>query len=365
MAVTRVNTQDIKDDAVRTTDIQAAAVTYPKLDVATDPALESDGSDKIRVKVDNTTIERSASGLQVKDDGIGADEMGIITTKGDLLGYSTQPLRIPVGTDTHVLTADSSLAAGVKWAAAAGGGSSPTTTKGDLAGYDTASARIPVGSNDQILYADSTDAQGVAWNEFHLPVKSADPGTPIEGQTWLESTLQVPKVYVAGHTSSIQRAVLPPIVDSTALLGSGPANQSFDNTLWSTPAGFFKPGRMIKASAWGKLSTAGIAASIVFRVQPSPQSNMFNTPTIPIASGLTDAPWRVDFWLICRVPAGGVVNGGLISAYVNSNVTPYHGVVPAIMSIAGAVTWQFRIQWITGGATISITCTGCIWETVY
>lgn len=40
-----------------------------------------------------------------------------LTTKGDLMGYTTVPVRIPVGTDTHVLTADSGQGAGVKWAA--------------------------------------------------------------------------------------------------------------------------------------------------------------------------------------------------------------------------------------------------------
>jgi hypothetical protein len=43
-------------------------------------------------------------------------QQGIVTTKGDLLGYSTVPARVAVGTDTHVLTADSSVALGLKWA---------------------------------------------------------------------------------------------------------------------------------------------------------------------------------------------------------------------------------------------------------
>src|SRR6056300_103586 len=48
-----------------------------------------------------------------------------LTTKGDLYGYDTDNNRIPVGTDGHVLTADSAQALGVKWAAAPG--SSPNT----------------------------------------------------------------------------------------------------------------------------------------------------------------------------------------------------------------------------------------------
>ena len=40
-----------------------------------------------------------------------------LTTKGDLLGYSTGPGRLAVGADTYVLTADSTQTLGFKWAA--------------------------------------------------------------------------------------------------------------------------------------------------------------------------------------------------------------------------------------------------------
>ncbi|MCP3906898.1 MAG: hypothetical protein GY712_02665, partial [Oceanicoccus sp.] len=53
-----------------------------------------------------------------------------LTTKGDLWGYSTADVRIPIGTDTHVLTADSAEALGVKWAAASGGGAVPVSIYG-------------------------------------------------------------------------------------------------------------------------------------------------------------------------------------------------------------------------------------------
>lgn len=44
-----------------------------------------------------------------------------------------------------------------------GSGSSPLTTKGDLYGFSTVNARIPVGTNGQVLTADSTQALGVKW----------------------------------------------------------------------------------------------------------------------------------------------------------------------------------------------------------
>jgi hypothetical protein len=39
----------------------------------------------------------------------------------------------------------------------------PLTTKGDLFGYDTTNARVPIGTNGQILTADSTQALGLKW----------------------------------------------------------------------------------------------------------------------------------------------------------------------------------------------------------
>jgi hypothetical protein len=44
-----------------------------------------------------------------------------LTTKGDLFGYDTDVERIPIGANDEVLTADSTQALGLKWAAAAGG----------------------------------------------------------------------------------------------------------------------------------------------------------------------------------------------------------------------------------------------------
>lgn len=82
----------------------------------------------------------------------------LLTTKGDVLTYSTSSVRLPVGTNNQVLTADSAQAAGIKWAAV-----SPLTTKGDVQTFSTLEARLAVGANDTVLTADSAQATGLKW----------------------------------------------------------------------------------------------------------------------------------------------------------------------------------------------------------
>jgi hypothetical protein len=69
--------------------------------------------------------------------------LSVLTTKGDLWGFSTVNARIPVGTNGQVLTADSTQALGVKWAAVGGG-------SGDVVG--PASSVV----NELMVYADTS-----------------------------------------------------------------------------------------------------------------------------------------------------------------------------------------------------------------
>lgn len=101
-----------------------------------------------------------------------------LTTKGDLLVYTTDLDRLGVGTDGQVLTADAASAAGVKWADPTGGGSSsPLTTKGDLYVYSTTDARLAVGTDGQVLIADSGQTTGMRWGT-NAPAYSAITSIP-------------------------------------------------------------------------------------------------------------------------------------------------------------------------------------------
>lgn len=85
-----------------------------------------------------------------------------LTTKGDIYVYDGAALqRQGVGANNTVLTADSAQANGIKWAALAN--TTQLTTKGDLLTFTTVPARIGVGTNGQVLTADSTVSAGVKW----------------------------------------------------------------------------------------------------------------------------------------------------------------------------------------------------------
>lgn len=64
-----------------------------------------------------------------------------LTTKGDLFGFDSANARIPIGTDTQILTADSGEALGLKWAAPASGSGEANTSSNSGSGEGLALAK--------------------------------------------------------------------------------------------------------------------------------------------------------------------------------------------------------------------------------
>jgi hypothetical protein len=81
------------------------------------------------------------------------DALAPTTTKGDLIvDNGTNNIRLAVGTDTYVLTADSTTASGIKWAAPSGG-SSNITAFGLWENNATISANYSIASGNNAMSA--------------------------------------------------------------------------------------------------------------------------------------------------------------------------------------------------------------------
>lgn len=114
------------------------------------PIVDTDASQTKKIQVSNLV-----SNLVTND-------VDVLTTKGDVVAYSGAAyVRVPVGSNDQILTADSTQDAGIKWA---DNGPDALTTKADILTISGSSYyRLPVGSNNQVLTADSTIGAGVKW----------------------------------------------------------------------------------------------------------------------------------------------------------------------------------------------------------
>ena len=133
MALTQISSDGVKDGTVVNADINAsAAIAFSKLqDVsATDRILGRDSSgagDIEEITPANVrTMLNVEDGADVTDstnvNAAGAVMNSDLATKGQILigDGSGDPTALSVGTNDHILTADSSEATGVKWAAVSG-----------------------------------------------------------------------------------------------------------------------------------------------------------------------------------------------------------------------------------------------------
>jgi len=95
-----------------------------------------------------------------------------LTTKGDLYTYSTTDTRIGVGANDTVLTADSSTATGLKWAAPAGGGKNFTLLG---TGTTTSGSTVTVSGisgQDQIMVLLNAVGDSGGYSEFTIQVNT-------------------------------------------------------------------------------------------------------------------------------------------------------------------------------------------------
>lgn len=105
----------------------------------------------------------------------GVSAASVLTTKGDILSYSTEPVRVPVGANGYVLTADSSQSSGVKWAEGGAG-------SGNIIEQGNSSVEvIDAGAGVITLTTDTHDLMTL--QTLHQPITISHPDTYLDANT--------------------------------------------------------------------------------------------------------------------------------------------------------------------------------------
>jgi hypothetical protein len=234
---------------------------------------------------------------------VGLGNLTALTTKGDLLGFSTLHARVAVGTDGQILSADSTQATGVKWIANA---ANPLTTKGDLFTYDTGAQRLAAGANGTFLVADSTQTTGLKWRSLHFTDSAGDPGSVAAGDAWYDTTNGSQKFYsVAGHVLSYLGTLYHLASQSGDAIVS--SNTETNYTVGGTivfgtiKANGFGSNRQWIIDAAGTMGSAAGTATLTIRVKIGTTTAL--TFTVTPATG-TGGKWRLKAYVCTRTTGG-------------------------------------------------------------
>jgi hypothetical protein len=108
---------------------------------------------------------------KLADGAVSLVKLGALTTKGDLLTYSTTHARLGVGSDAQVLTADSTQTTGVKWGTPFSStnhvvGETPTGTVDGVNAAFTL-ANTPVAGTVQV-YVNGVRMKSAAGNDYTI-----------------------------------------------------------------------------------------------------------------------------------------------------------------------------------------------------
>jgi len=216
--------------------------------------------------------------------GIPATVVSPLTTKGDIHVFGTADTRLPVGANNYVLTADSTQALGIKWAAAAAGGT-PAGATGQIQ-WNNAGA---FGASANLFWNAANSWLGLGVTVSGPPTAPA--ATLAAGGTLTAGT---PYFYViTAHDYGSGESL--PSVQVTATPTTG--NQTI-NLTWSAVAGSQINYRVYRSTTSGSYATPALAGN--------PSTNSFSDTGVTLTAG---APPSVATGYTVRILPGGTAGG--------------------------------------------------------
>jgi hypothetical protein len=237
----------------------AIAVSETELDHLV--GVTSDIQTQLDAKVDNTDVIDIAHGGTGQTSKTPAfDALAPSTTKGDLIAYDgTDNVRVAVGSNGQVLTADSAQTSGLSWTSPL---TNPMTTSGDIiyGGTSGAVTRLAANSTATKKWLRSLSSGVPSWEEVDS-VKGATPASTV-------TTANPPAGYVGEYKETTRSSALSIPVANSGLLGDVDPGVA----AWS---GTGATGLTLTTGVWD------IQGSVVF----SPQSGSIALTTAIVAIG--------------------------------------------------------------------------------
>jgi trimeric autotransporter adhesin len=194
------------------------------------------------------------------------------------------------------------------------------TTKGDLMVYDTVADREAVGTDGQVLFADSTQATGVRWgNNIAVAMQSlsSDPGSPLAGTIWLNTTNNVPKVDSAYGIGAISNTLY--VNSATSASVTNTTTETLFNQNFTVLASKVAVGTTFRIKAFGAYTNTA-ANTFTFKCKLG-SAIVLSSGSLTAVNG-SNKQWTMEAYLtITSTGSSGSLNGGGDVAINDGNFT--------------------------------------------